>query len=148
MAINWDKRYMELAVFIARWSKDPNAHVGAVVTTANDGAIALGYNGFPRGVEDRASRLTNQKLKLEMIVHAEQNALRIAGRGAHGGTIYVSGKPVCARCAGLIIQAGIKRVVAAHPNTVDEDSKWHQTGKIALSMLREAKVRVSFAQTS
>ena len=84
MAINWDKRYMQLAEFVSSWSKDPKAHVGAVVTTANDGAIALGYNGFPRGVEDRASRLKNQELKLEMIVHAEQNALRIAGRGAQG----------------------------------------------------------------
>ena len=147
MAINWDKRYIQLAEFFSSGSKDPKAHVGAVVTTANDGAIALGYNGFPRGVEDRASRLKNQELKLEMIVHAEQNALRIAGRGAQGGTIHVSGKPVCARCAGLIIQAGIKRVVASNPNAGDKNSKWHPTGMIALSMLREAKVRVNFTPT-
>jgi dCMP deaminase len=104
----------------------------------------LGYNGFPRGVEDRATRLKNQDLKLEMIVHAEQNALRIAGRGAFAGTIYVSGKPVCARCAGLIIQAGIKRVVATNPNKVSKSSDWRETGIIAVQMLREAKVRVDF----
>ncbi|SRR6266508_1081541 len=108
-AKKWDTRFWKLASFVARWSKDPRAKIGAVITAQGGGPIAVGYNGFPSGVEDSAERLTNQRIKLDMVVHAEQNALVIAAQNARGGTIYVRGKPICSRCAGLIIQAGIAR---------------------------------------
>jgi dCMP deaminase len=137
----WDERFLNLAAFVAQWSKDPKAKVGAVVTSKKAGAIALGYNGFPAGVEDRAERLENPDIKLEMIIHAEQNALLIAGRAAEGGDLFVCGKPICSRCAGLIIQAGITRVVAEDPE-VDPTSKWCETGKRAIEMLEEAGIQV------
>ena len=79
---NWDQRFIKLAKFIAKWSKDPKSKVGAVITNET-GAIALGYNGFPAGIEDD-ERLDNKKLKLDMIIHAEQNALLVAGSRAKG----------------------------------------------------------------
>ena len=111
----WDERFWRLAAFVAQWSKDPKAKVGAVITSKKAGAIALGYNGFPSGVEDSAERLESTDIKLDMIIHAEQNALFIAGSAAEGGDFFVWGKPICSRCAGLIIQAGISRVVAEDP---------------------------------
>jgi dCMP deaminase len=48
------------------------------------------------------------------------------------------GKPVCARCAGTIIQGGIKRVIAEEPR--DEKSKWYETGVIAIQMMEEAGI--------
>ncbi len=83
----WDRRFVELARFVSEWSKDPNAKVGAVITN-EDGAIALGYNGFPKGIKDD-KRLKNQKEKLPIIVHAEENALLQAGDRAKGATLYV-----------------------------------------------------------
>jgi dCMP deaminase len=143
-AKKWDKRFWKLAKFVAEWSKDPKAKIGAVLTTKTGGAIALGYNGLPVGVEDSAERLTNTKIKLDMIIHAEQNALVIAGQNARGATLYVRSKPICARCAGLIIQAGVARVVALDPEKSDKTSKWRQTGMRAVEMLREAGVDVEF----
>jgi dCMP deaminase len=137
----WDDRFLSLATFVAQWSKDPRAKVGAVITSKRAGAIALGYNGFPAGVEDSAERLEDPDIKLGMIIHAEQNALLIAGRAAEGGTLFVWGKPVCSPCAGLIIQAGITRVVAEDPEA-DETSKWCEPGKRAIAMLREAGIQV------
>ena len=96
------------------------------------------------GVEDSAERLQDTDIKLELIVHAEQNALIAAGSRAHGSTIFVWGKPVCARCAGTIIQAGVKRVVALSPESVEESSKWHRTGKYAYEMFNEAGIEVDF----
>ncbi len=96
------------------------------------------------GVEDSAERLDDTEVKLELVVHAEQNAIIAAGSRAQGGTIYVWGKPICARCAGTIIQAGIKRVVAPSPDIVDQDSKWHQTGKYSHQMFTEAGIEVDF----
>ena len=143
-ARKWDKRFWKLAKFVAAWSKDPKAKIGSVLTTQTGGAIALGYNGLPAGVEDSAERLQNQKIKLDMVIHAEQNALVIGGQAARGATLYVRGKPICSRCAGLIIQAGVARVVASDPEKSEKKSKWRQTGLRAVEMLREAGVGVEF----
>jgi dCMP deaminase len=140
----WDKRFVELSKYVSDWSKDQNAKVGAVVVAKRGGDMSLGYNGFPMGVEDSIERLGDKETKLELIVHAEQNALIAAGSKANGATIYVWGKPVCARCAGSIIQAGIKRVVALSPDSVDESSTWHKTGKLSIEMFKEAGVQVDF----
>ena len=142
----WDKRFCELAKFTSDWSKDPNAKVGAVVYSKKGGDISIGYNGFPIGVEDSAERLDDNEMKQELVVHAELNAILAAGSRTHGGTIYVWGKPVCARCAGSIIQAGIKRVVALGPESVKADSKWYKTGKYAFEMFKEAGIKVDFYQ--
>ena len=140
----WDKRFFELAKFIADWSKDPSSKVGAVVVSRRGGAVGLGYNGFPAGVEDSAERLDNDDIKLDMVIHSEQNALINAGSKAEGATIYVWGKPICSHCAGFIIQAGIKRVVALDPESVPESSKWRARGELAIEMFREAGIEVVF----
>lgn len=139
----WDARFCDLARYISDWSKDPKAKVGAVVLSKIGGDISVGYNGFPMGVEDSAERLQNQTTKLELVVHAEQNALIAAGSRAIGSTIYVWGKPVCARCAGTIIQAGVKRVVALAPKSKG-NSKWDKSGMYATQMFIEAGVKVDF----
>jgi len=144
----WDERLCELAKFVSEWSKDPNAKVGAVVFSKRGGDISIGYNGFPMGVEDSAERLEDLETKLELVVHAEQNALIAAGSRTMGSTLYVWGKPVCARCAGSIIQAGVKRVVALNPNSVAVESKWHKTGKVAHQIFVEAGVEVDFYSVS
>lgn len=139
----WDTRLCELAKFVSEWSKDPNAKVGAVVFSTRGGDISVGYNGFPMGVEDSADRLEDKEIKLELIVHAEQTALIAAGSRAQGGTVYVWGKPACARCEGAIIQPGIKRVVAPSPESAGPESGWHKTGKFAEQMFTDAGVEVS-----
>jgi dCMP deaminase len=137
----WDHRFLALAKHISEWSKDPNAQVGAIITDARGVFVAAGYNGFPRGVEDRAERLANKDMKNQMVVHAEENAALLASGGAAGGTIYVVGKPICNRCAGVIIQAGLKRVVAQLPQ-VGTDSHWDDVGQVAIDMLREAGITI------
>jgi dCMP deaminase len=138
----WDRRFCRLAKFVSKWSKDPNAKVGAVVFSKPGGDITIGYNGFPMGVEDLAERLEDKAKKLEMIVHAEVNAIVAAGLRAQGATLYVWGKPVCARCAGPIIQSGIKRVVALSPDS--DDGKWKESGRLAYKMFEEAGIEFDF----
>jgi dCMP deaminase len=140
----WNTRFCELAKFVSKWSKDPNAQVGAVLHAKAGGDISIGYNGFPSGVEDSINRLHNPDEKLDLIVHAEINALLAAGSRADGATLYVWGKPVCARCAGPVIQAGVRRVVALSPSSVSSKSKWHATGERAYQMFHEAGVEVQF----
>ncbi len=139
----WDRRFMELAGFISAWSKDPSTKVGAVIVDPrNKRIVSTGFNGFPFGVEDRAERLDDRAVKYEMVVHAETNALMFAGTQAAGCTLYVTPLPPCARCAVLIIQAGIKRVVSPTPDTSKEP--WKSQFAISSQMFVEAAVEIDF----
>jgi dCMP deaminase len=135
----WDERFLSIAKLAAEWSKDPKAKVGAVIVDTQGQVAGVGYNGFPKLVEDSVERYSDVEIKLEMVVHAEENAILGAGVRARGGTAYVFGKPVCARCAGSLIQAGIVKVIAAEP-TEGTDSKWDRSGLLGKRMLQEANV--------
>ncbi|NQW01126.1 MAG: dCMP deaminase family protein [Rhodospirillales bacterium] len=143
MLEKWDQRFFDLAAYIADWSKDPSTKVGSVVVDPKSKRIiATGFNGFPAGVEDRDDRLQDRAVKYEMVVHAEQNALVAAGPSAQGCTLYVTPLPPCARCAVIIIQAGIKRVVCPSPDRSREP--WATQSRIAEEMFSEAGVQVDF----
>jgi dCMP deaminase len=152
MTLNsWDRRYLAVAMQVSHWSKDPSSKMGAVIANTEQRLVALGYNGFPKQVEDCQRRLHNKKVKYEIVVHAEANALLIAGSAAAGGTVYLYGpRPICARCAGILIQGGIKRAVAIRPPPCDEtraepvhdpaQMNWAESGRLALQMFKEAEV--------
>ncbi len=103
----------------------------------------MGYNGFPSGIKDD-DRLNDKYLKRELIIHAEQNALLTAGNRAKGATLYVWGKPVCARCASVIIQAGVSRIVSTNPEDESRTSDWYDSGLLAAKMFKEAKINVKY----
>ncbi len=145
MLDKWDQRFFDLAGYISHWSKDPSTKVGSVVVDPKSKRIvSTGFNGFPAGVEDRNDRLEDRAVKYEMVVHAEQNALVAAGPGAQGATLYVTPLPPCARCAVIIIQAGIKRVVCPPPDLMREP--WATQSRIAEEMFAEAGVDVDYAE--
>lgn len=112
---DWDVRFLELAAHVSQWSKDPNTKVGAVIVNEYKQVISLGYNGFPRGVEDRVSRYTDRNTKLLFVAHAERNALDNAYVDVRGATLYTTLCP-CNECAKSIVQKGIKRVVSYSPS--------------------------------
>ena len=147
--IKWRDRMIELAKHVSEWSRD-SSKVGAVLVSKKGGDITLGYNGFPFGVKDD-DRLDEKNTKLNIIVHAELNAIIAAGSRAADGELYVIGKPICARCASPIIQSGIKRIFALKPKEENEytpveqsATDWDAMGRLAVSMLKEAEVECIF----
>ena len=145
MLDKWDFRFLALAEHISGWSKDPSTQVGAVIThTRSKRVVSMGFNGLPAGVEDTEDRLADRETKYEMVVHAEQNALMFAGDRAEGCTLYVHPLPPCARCAVLIIQSGIVRVVCDQPDF--EHQRWGEQAKIADALFREAGLEVDYRQ--
>ena len=132
----WDRRFLELARFIARWSKDPSTQVGAVIATPRNRIVATGFNGLPAGVEDTMERLKNRALKYEMVVHAERNAVLDARQDLTGCSLYVWPLPPCAQCAAMIIQTGIASVIAP----TSDNQRWTEKIAIAEEMFREAGV--------
>ena len=106
----WGGRFLGLARLVAGWSKDPSTKVGAVITDGNR-IISVGYNGLPAGLKDLEERLTIRDIKYEMTIHAEINAILFAGRPLRGMTLYTWPFGPCARCASVIIQVGIGKVM-------------------------------------
>ena len=135
----WDARFLELAVHISNWSKDPSTKVGSVIVSPDRRVLSMGYNGFPRGVEDTIDRLNNREEKLRFVSHAERNALDNVDQSLRGCTLYCTLQP-CSECAKSIIQKGIIRVVFYFNDSkkiyVDEYNKY------SYNMFKESNVQV------
>lgn len=142
--MKWDKRFIEMATLVASWSKDTNTKVGAVVVDEDRIVLSMGYNGFPRGVDDSITSRFEKPMKYLYTEHAERNAILHAAR--HGVslrncTLYATMFP-CAECTRAMIQAGIIELVAPTPDITHE--KWGESFKASLEMLIEAKVKIKY----
>jgi len=116
MSEKWDVRFLLLAQHVSTWSKDPSTKCGAVVVRPDKTVASLGFNGFPRGVPDLPEHYANLEEKYQRVIHAEVNAL-LTGQNLQDCTLYTwppGLAPTCDRCATLVIQAGIRRVVYCH----------------------------------
>lgn len=134
----WDRRFLDLARFISCWSKDPSTQVGAVIVDENRRIVSTGYNGLPQGVEDTYERLNNREIKYKMIVHGERNALLFAGRPVTGCTLYTIPFMPCAACASMVIQSGIRRVVAPY----SDNPRWIEDFKLTEQLFVEAGIEL------
>ena len=114
----WSQRFLDLAEHIAEWSHDPRTKVGAVIVDDQKRVVSMGYNGFPRGVNDSDERYNDRSTKHLFVCHAERNALDNAPHSVQGCTMYVPLIP-CNECAKSIIQNGISKVVSYKTNRED-----------------------------
>ena len=137
MSSHWDKRYLDLAEHVSKWSKDPSTKVGAVITKDNR-IVSIGFNGLPRGVVDSPERLNNREIKYKMIVHGEINAMAFAETSLEGCTLYTYPFMPCPVCAGQIIQRGISRVVSNY----SDNKRWKDSFELTQQMFKEARVKL------
>lgn len=145
---------LRVALEYAKLSKDPSTKVGAIIIGPDREVRSMGFNGFPRGIEDTDLRLCDKEKKYKLIVHAELNAILGAARNGtplKGCSMYVApissraehlGGPPCIRCTVELIQAGIIEVVGM--KQMYDASRWKEdqgyTG-LSVALLKEAKVR-------
>ncbi len=112
--ISWDECLMQMARLIAQRSPDPNTQSGACIVNENKVIIALGYNGWPRGIETDSLPWEREggflDTKYAYVVHAEENAIYNANAETKGCYLYCTLFP-CNECAKTIIQSGIKEVI-------------------------------------
>lgn len=141
-ASTWDLRFIHLAEHYSTWSKDPSTKCGAVIVAPDRTIVSVGYNGFPRGIEDTDERLNNREVKYELVVHAEMNAVLNSNASMVGCTIYIWPFLSCPRCAMHLIQAGIIRCVA--PRVSEEKiDRWGPPIARTREYLEEAGVSYS-----
>lgn len=137
----WDQRWMSMALLVAAWSKDPRTHVGAVLVRDRR-ILSTGYNGFPSGTSDDVTIYENRPEKIRRVVHAEANAIAQAamfGHATQGATCF-STFPICCKCAGLLIQAGIARVVYPEDNSYDHVAHEYLGWDLSIALFESAGV--------
>lgn len=136
-------KFLPIATAVQQMSKDPSTKVGAIALDENFNIISTGYNGFPRGVNDDRERYLDKQTKYMLVSHAEMNVVAqaaYAGRSLKGSTVIVTQLFPCTTCTKLLIQAGVKTVIA--PNTIE--GKWGDEAKWSKLMFDEAGVDVMF----
>jgi len=139
-SISWDECFMRMAHIIAERSKDPYTQAGAVVVMPNNVVVGVGYNGFPRGIDNNALPWDKEgKLedtKYAYICHAEENAIYNANNTTQNCKIYCTLFP-CNECVKTIIQTGIREVVY-------ESDKYAETSMVKASkrMLKLLKIPI------
>lgn len=142
---DWDQRFLDLAKHISSWSKDPSTQVGAVAVRDRR-VLATGYNGFPRGITDLPGRLNDRNEKLLRTVHAEGNVVAQAARNGVSldqSTVYVWPFIPCNSCCTLLIQAGVRRVVAPDMPIPD---RWRRSFDVSIEMFKESKVELTLIE--
>lgn len=133
----WASRFGVLAQLVSTWSKDPLKKVGAVIVDGRRRIVSVGYNGFPRDVDDDPARYEEKSVKYAMIVHAEANAILNANAPVRGLWLFTTKYP-CTECVKLIIQSGVDVIYSPMPST---SGKWADDSVIAKQMLAEACVQ-------
>lgn len=144
--LKWDLRYLRIAgdrkYGVASWSKDPSTQVGALLVDPHNCVRALGYNGFPAGLDDTEERLNDRELKYPLTIHAEANVLERAPETYLTGYTMYSSLPTCTACAIRIIQRKVARVVTIVGND-NTRKKWYDEWVQAQALYAEAGIDVT-----
>ena len=96
---DWDGRFMDLAQHVGTWSKDRSRQVGCVVVGPDNCVRALGFNGFPRGLEDEKDHRHQRPAKYLWPERADRNAIYAAAR--NGVSLYPLGLGRLAELSGM-----------------------------------------------
>ncbi len=153
--ISWDQYFISISYLVAMRSKDPSTKIGCVIVGPDHEILTTGYNGLPRGIEDKIERYQNKAYKYMSINHAEENAILNAvriGTALKGCSLYTQWLP-CSSCAKLIIQAGIEQVIYHEhfPGNIGLDrldmfnnlnERWQESMQLSRALMEEAGLTI------
>lgn len=131
---SWDEYFLDIMASVARRSTCDRGRSGALIVK-NKRILTTGYVGSPVGLPhcDDVGHEFKETIHADghvskhcvRTVHAEQNAICQAARYGipiDGATLYCTMTP-CYVCAKMIINAGIKRVVAEKDYQASAETK-------------------------
>ena len=140
---SWDEYFMRIATEVSKRATCLRRQVGAVLVL-DKRILATGYNGAPVGLphcsqvgclREQQGVPSGQRHELCRGLHGEENAILQAARYGiriDGATLYSTHVP-CVLCTKMIINAGIRRIVAAQDYPDD----------LAASLLHDADIELT-----
>lgn len=120
----WTDYFLGLAKVVSQRSHDPHTQHGCVITDNHHRILGVGYNGFPRGLDDEKLPTTRPE-KYSWMVHSEINALANCVVRPDKGIAYVTGQ-CCNNCIISLWQEGIETVYMMNSHGThlfDEDAR-------------------------
>ena len=108
----WKNYFLGIAKIVSQRSHDVHTQHGCVITDRDNRILGVGYNGFPKGMDDQKLPTTRPE-KYDWIIHAERNALSNCTIRPDNGIAYVTGQ-CCNDCILALWQEGIRTVVMAN----------------------------------
>lgn len=141
----FDQWALGIAEQTAQRSKDPSTKCGAVIFREDKSVCSVGYNGFPRAMEDKDEWYADRTEKYDRVIHAEMNALLAANESLKGMTLYVSG-PTCKDCAKHVIASGITTV--CWPAAADKlfRERWGSSIDRAMELYKDCNINVKIVE--
>lgn len=138
---------LRIAELVATKSKDRSTKIGAVIVGPDFEIRSVGYNGFPRNINDNVDARHERPAKYMWTEHAERNAIFNAARvgiPVKDCVMYVTGRAIaCTDCARAIIQSGITTIIGRAERKEIHRAKgahWEENLEVAKQMLLEAGV--------
>ena len=145
---SWDEYFLHLALEVGKRATCDRGKSGSVIVR-DKRLISTGYVGAPVGLPhcDEVGHLMHEVINIDgtkskhciRTTHAETNAIAQAARhgvAVAGATLYCKMEP-CLKCAQLIINAQIKRVVCL---------KRYHRAQLTRDMFKQAKVKLDVIQ--
>lgn len=108
MRPSWTDYFLGLAKAISKRSHDIHTQHGCVITDRENRILGVGYNGFPKGLDDSILP-TSRPEKYKWMVHSERNALANCIIRPDNGIAYVTGQ-CCNECITALYQHGVNEV--------------------------------------
>lgn len=142
--ISWDEYFLDMLDSVSARATCDRGRTAVIIAIDNE-IVVTGYVGSPSGIDhcddighqmatviDDSGKTSQHCVRTN---HAEMNAIAQAaknGKAIKGGTLYCKMTP-CYTCAKMLVQVGMRRIVARERYHAD---------KLSLEILRTAKVRV------
>lgn len=142
------QRYLVMAAQAASDSPDPSTQNGAVLI-GRDRIGVLSCNRTPHGAPDltRAEMaLLTRDRKLELIEHAERNAVYNAARKGvctDGATLFCLWY-ACTECARAVVASGVKLCVGSKRHLDGTPERWMPSVEAGLDILRSGGVGIEW----
>ena len=108
MRPQWIDYFLGLAKVVSQRSHDIHTKHGCIITDKNNRILGVGYNGFPKGLDDSKLPLSRTE-KYPWFIHSEKNALANCVVRPDDGIAYVTGQ-CCNDCIMSLWQEGIQTV--------------------------------------
>jgi len=148
--LDWDTLFMSMVYLVASKSKDKNTHVGAVIVGPDNEVRSVGYNSFPRHINDNLDGRQERPEKYYWFAHAEANAIAnaaLVGIPVKNCKLYTNGTP-CSNCALYIINSGIKEVIVDKYWDDRNPDLWKEHAERSLVMFKEAGILIRYWEGS